>query len=655
MEEMAERGEHLHVEVDLVGREYLAAVQSANRRLTAGAGVRGRDRGAFMWVVVRWAVLGLLGALIWKFASFNGRQLEDTLPWLGALAIGAVFLAVLIQRRRLYRRLLAGQSEKFSVTLEEHGLRVASERGESFFHWSALEAIESGKSGIHLHFKGFQVIWIPERCFSCSERYTAFLAALRAGSGLPDSALLPRVAVPLASGRLLKDLAANLLAGVKLLGFRREGVAQLRPSGEQFISLVLFSVLANLAFDVARIGGQGELNWPALPAHAYGAVLMLLAAWAAARAEEDAYDRVLPAALAMAALWLILEILLGSLEFLPGKLFGEYSSTGMLARLALMIWGALASIVALVRVLGLLPEFRLAAVLAVIYLLLLPSFLIGDQGHLWTRSYAGDEDAKIRRERWEKATREAVLYAQPRLLDEALARIRPGVPGVPELYFVGLAGYGEQDVFLREVQAVGRQFGERYQTGDHALLLINNPDSVLSQPMASVTALRQALKVIGKRMNPEDILFLFMTSHGSAQHRFDLSLWPYRFDDLTPKVLKELLDEAGIRYRVIVVSACYSGGFVRPLEGPDTLVMSAARADRNSHGCSHEAEWTFFGKAYFVDGLAQTSSFISAFDIACNKVAEREKAEGLEPSEPQMAVGAGIRLALMGFERRFAK
>ena len=36
---------------------------------------------------------------------------------------------------------------------------------------------------------------------------------------------------------------------------------------------------------------------------------------------------------------------------------------------------------------------------------------------------------------------------------------------------------------------------------------------------------------------------------------------------------------AGIRHRVIAVSACYSGGWIGPLASDTTLVMTAADAD----------------------------------------------------------------------------
>ena len=64
-----------------------------------------------------------------------------------------------------------------------------------------------------------------------------------------------------------------------------------------------------------------------------------------------------------------------------------------------------------------------------------------------------------------------------------------------------------------------------------------------------------------------------------------------------------MLDDAGIRNRVIVVSSCYSGTFVDALRDDDTLVMTASAKDRNSFGCSNEADFTYFGKAYFDEAL----------------------------------------------------
>jgi len=147
------------------------------------------------------------------------------------------------------------------------------------------------------------------------------------------------------------------------------------------------------------------------------------------------------------------------------------------------------------------------------------------------------------------------------------------------------------------------------------------------------------------------VLFLFMTSHGAQDHHFALELGPYVFDELTPQVLRKMLDESGIKNRVILVSACYSGGFIHDLKSRNTLVMTASREDRSSHGCQQGADWTFFGKAYFDEALRHTSSFEKAFGEASVIVANREREEEVTPSEPQMSVGSGIRPVLAALEK----
>jgi hypothetical protein len=84
-------------------------------------------------------------------------------------------------------------------------------------------------------------------------------------------------------------------------------------------------------------------------------------------------------------------------------------------------------------------------------------------------------------------------------------------------------------------------------------------------------------------------------------------------------------------------------------------VISASRDDRNSHGCSHEADWTFFGRAFFDEALRGTRSFETAFEQARIAVAEREAAENFAASEPQIAVGNGLRVALRAVERRLER
>ena len=114
----------------------------------------------------------------------------------------------------------------------------------------------------------------------------------------------------------------------------------------------------------------------------------------------------------------------------------------------------------------------------------------------------------------------------------------------------------------------------------------------------------------------EDVLFLYLTSHGSEDHRLAMQFWPLQLDDIDPRMLKQMLDESGIKWRVIVISACYSGGFVEPLKDDHTMIVTAADAFHQSFGCGSTSDFTYFAKAYFDEALRGTHSFQAAFDQA---------------------------------------
>jgi len=635
--------------VDFQAREYLQAVQAANQRLLP-------PRRGWVIFVIALVVGTLAGALL----SPWGQDLGPLAP-LGLLvsSVAAIWLSQLWQRRALYRRLIATQAPAYRLTLDESGIHTESERGQTCLHWSALEAIDTLPSGLHLHFRGFQVLWVPARVFASTEDYEAFRAMLASHSGQTLNALAPPPGEVLSASSPtapLADWCSNVLAGFGFLFFRVKASQRLRPSVNHYLALACSVFALDLFADWLRVDGPALFNWDGLAGALLVFTTLLATAWASARAEglPDAAPRVIRGAVALLATWLALGVFATGLavlehyEIIPAA---NTTVSSMLLSWVVLLWGIAALVVALVRSLDLLPESRVGAGLSVIGLFVLPFFLIAGQSQLWTQDYRNDGETAAMRERWEAPAREAVLYAQPELLAAAIDQLAPGQPGVPEVFLLALAGHGSQDVFKREVEAVQAQFAQHFGTASRTLALINNPETVEDTPIATVTALKQSLRAIGERMNrDEDVLVLFMTSHGSSDYKFDLSLYPYRLNDLTPEVLRAAIEEAGIRYRVVVVSACYSGGFIKPLAAPEALVITAARADRNSHGCSHEADRTFFGRAYFDEALQETRSFRRAFDAAIVKIDEREKAEKLTPSEPQIAEGKNISAILAHLE-----
>jgi hypothetical protein len=250
---------------------------------------------------------------------------------------------------------------------------------------------------------------------------------------------------------------------------------------------------------------------------------------------------------------------------------------------------------------------------------------------------------------------ERTYYAQPGLVAAKVAALAGERPGVADLYFVGFAGTSTQDVFLKEVRFAQKLFDDRFDTRNRSLLLANNPSTLADLPVASVSNLRAALDGVAKKMNvDEDILFLFLTSHGS-QHVFSVYFPELALDDLGDRELRQMLDAAGIKWRVIVISACYSGSFIDALKSDDTLVLTAASADRASFGCSSENDFTYFGDAYLNEALRQDRSFITAFEHARAAIVKRETKENLTPSQPQISAGKAIKAKLEQFEAHLPK
>ncbi len=245
----------------------------------------------------------------------------------------------------------------------------------------------------------------------------------------------------------------------------------------------------------------------------------------------------------------------------------------------------------------------------------------------------------------ETAAGPGVRERDQQLLDDTLAKLAPQRPGVPDLYVVGFAGDSEENVFRNEVRYLESLMTQRFGARDRVVALINHRDSLMiaPRPLATLATLRATLAAVGKRMDPEqDVLMLFMTMHGTEGHELFLQMVPGYIDLIDPQELRAALDDAGIRNRVLVISACYSGGFVSKLKNDNTLILTASRKNRPSFGCGSESNATYFGRAWMIEGLNETTDFVAAFEGARTRIAAREKAEDFKPSFPQIDIGANI-------------
>ena len=232
--------------------------------------------------------------------------------------------------------------------------------------------------------------------------------------------------------------------------------------------------------------------------------------------------------------------------------------------------------------------------------------------------------------------------AQSALLQAAVARLAPQQPGRTDVYAVGIAGWTSLDVFVSEIDGAFAAIARMLPIQDHTLRLLNNGKTLKSAPLATRDNLVAAIHAVAQVMDKdEDVLLLVMSSHGSPQG-FGLQLPGGKVQTVAPYELKALLDSEGIKNRVVIVSACYSGIFVPPLANDDTMVLTAADAVSSSFGCAAQREWTYFGDAFFRHGLQSAADFAQAFDHARSLIRGWETLDHLPPSNPQAYFGPAL-------------
>ena len=250
------------------------------------------------------------------------------------------------------------------------------------------------------------------------------------------------------------------------------------------------------------------------------------------------------------------------------------------------------------------------------------------------------------------ASGQDTAQTQRDLIDAQIAKFAAETGSAPRVYFLGFAGYGEERVFAEEIKLAARNVGANYGSAQRSVLLINDRRDFTTYPFASASSLRYALNAIARVMNKdEDVLFLALSSHGSRDATIAVSNEGKEPQVLGAVTLADLLAESGIRWKVVVVSACFSGAFVRPLADDHTIVLTAASKHRTSFGCSDTRELTYFGEAFYRDAMPGAPQLRAAFDTAKRTIRLREKEEDVRASQPQAYFGPLMEEKLRGIEQ----
>jgi Peptidase C13 family len=230
--------------------------------------------------------------------------------------------------------------------------------------------------------------------------------------------------------------------------------------------------------------------------------------------------------------------------------------------------------------------------------------------------------------------------AQAGLLKAEVAKLAPR-KGAVNVYALGMAGWADQDVFIKELDGGLDAIASVLPIKDHVVKLVNNRATLETMPLANMQNFTAAVHAIGGVMNKDqDVLVLFMTSHGEKTG-FALQV-PGRIAELTPQQVSSTLDGEGIKNRVVIVSACFAGIFLPPIANDNTIVLTAADATHTSFGCAPERDWTYFGDAFFRQSLHPGADFTQAFDHARVLIQGWEMMDHDPPSNPQGYFGPAL-------------
>lgn len=231
---------------------------------------------------------------------------------------------------------------------------------------------------------------------------------------------------------------------------------------------------------------------------------------------------------------------------------------------------------------------------------------------------------------------------QARLLTSHLDALAPQRRGRTDVYLI-VASLWSDAVFESEAtqaeEILRTHFGAAAR--DRSIILSAGGRGARAHPAATPNNLSAAIGQVGSLVDPEeDLVVVFITSHGSSDGSVAALEHNRMSASLRPAHLQQMLTAANIVNRVIIVSACFSGGFIPPFADDGTIVLTAAAQDRTSFGCQPQRDWTFFGDALFSRNLRESKPLLQSFQDATVLIAQWEREQNLTPpSNPQQYVG----------------
>jgi hypothetical protein len=245
--------------------------------------------------------------------------------------------------------------------------------------------------------------------------------------------------------------------------------------------------------------------------------------------------------------------------------------------------------------------------------------------------------------------------ADERRIETALGALRPQRRGVVDAYVV-VVSLDSDAVFGREAREAGRVLGRRFDAAGRTIVLANDEGRARGDARGSPHHLALALARAAELMDlSEDVLVLYSTGHGIEGDGLTYRDVERGAGLISPSRLADMLGTLGIRNRLVILQACFSGQFVPMLASPTSIVATAAAADRTSFGCRAANDWTLYGDALINHALRQPAPLAESIRAAHRRIAGAEQQAGLQPSNPQLSIGANTAGWLNALEARAPK
>lgn len=443
----------------------------------------------------------------------------------------------------------------------------------------------------------------------------------------------------------MSDLLHNIWHGCRMAILRPVKLSNFRVSYYQIGLLVISTLLLIIAKDYLLAGTGAEFNRYGITHNAWYFSLCFLGFFLIALVFEVSKARQF-ITVAFSGL-LTFSIVSVFYNVLMTRIESDFYVVGWLAWLVLLLW----FITILFRAITLVfaeqaPSRQHIATASISFTVLLFALLLSvpEQRLFWPeQSGTGYE--------YQQLDVEKIYYQQPALLNASTTALLPQQTQQTDLYLLTFASYGLQDVFKKEIEFVQQAVEQRFNNTGRSVSLLNHADTVNDVPLANHPNLVTAMQGLQQKMDTEqDILMVYLTSHGSRDAKLSADLWPLQPNAIDADQLKMALDETGIKWRIIIVSACYSGSFIEPLQDENSLIITASAADKTSFGCSHDRDLTYFAEAFFQHAWPQTHSLLETFELANIWVTDKERSENKINSEPQLFIGQAMQEHLKSLE-----